>query len=622
VTRDEKEEQAIRRGEYRGHNFPDFVERWDRTTFRAVGYALSATTTFLAVVPVAVHHYHRLDEMTTTTMMISAWPSFLPAVFVGGLTALYWKVGIENVTQREHAILRNYPVIGNIRYVLETIRPEVRQYLVESDTDGRPVDRLSRSLVYSRSKGCDDTLPFGTRRDVYAPGYEWACHSMYPRRAVPDEYDYDEYDHDRGGTRGRRATIGTAEFGTTRPYSASLLNVSAMSYGAISDNAILALSAGARMGRFYHNTGEGGVSASHKEGGGDLVWNVGTGYFGCGTTSSDGGRVFDEDLFRETLSESPTVRMIEIKLSQGAKPGHGGILPRSKITPEIASARKLPYPPLVDCHSPPGHSAFSDHVGLIEFAARLREASGGLPVGIKLCVGDPRDVAGLVRAMVEVGSGPDFVTVDGGEGGTGAAPPEYSDSVGLPLEEGLVVVRNLLTGAGIRDKVRIVASGGVTNGFSLVRTIALGADVACAARAFMLSLGCIQALKCNTNRCPTGIATQDRELQYGLDPEEKSHRVYNFHRKTMDAAAEIVGTIGHDRFSDVSDMTNGRPRAVPLAASDIMRRITEGEVKTLEDYLPSVEPESLLRGCGPRNLQEIWDGTATGAKRSAIRWIY
>jgi glutamate synthase domain-containing protein 2 len=376
------------------------------------------------------------------------------------------------------------------------------------------------------------------------------------------------------------------------------------------------------------------------------VWNVGTGYFGCGTTSSiNGGRVFDESSFRETIHENTTIRMIELKVSQGAKPGHGGILPKSKITPEIAAARKLTYPPTFDCHSPPNHSAFSDHRGLIEFVSRLREYSGGMPVGIKLCVGDPRDVACLVRAMIDVGTGPDFITVDGGEGGTGAAPPEYSDSVGMPLEEGLVVVRNLLIGAGLRSKVRIVASGKVTNGFSLVRTLALGADATCAARAFMLSLGCIQALKCNTNRCPTGIATQDRDLQYGLDPAEKSHRVYNFHRKTMDAAAEIVGTIGHDRFSDLSGecvfcyfpemhgsyfvflemIVSGRTLShqIPLAtANDIMRRISDVEVKTLEDYLPSVEPESLLKGCAPRNLQKIWDGTATGAKRSEIRWIY
>jgi len=244
--------------------------------------------------------------------------------------------------------------------------------------------------------------------------------------------------------------------------------------------------------------------------------------------------------------------MIEIKLSQGAKPGHGGILPMAKITPEIAEARKLDYPATMDCHSPPNHSAFMNPREMIDFIIHLRELSGGLPVGIKLCVGDPRDIASLVHMMVEMGNGPDFITVDGGEGGTGAAPPEYSNSVGLPLEEGLVVVRNLLTGADLRSKVKINASGKVMSGFSLVRTLALGADLTCAARAFMLSLGCIQALKCNTNKCPTGIATQNKELQYGLDPQDKSYRVYNFHTKTMQAASEIVGTMGHDHFSDVT----------------------------------------------------------------------
>jgi glutamate synthase domain-containing protein 2 len=304
------------------------------------------------------------------------------------------------------------------------------------------------------------------------------------------------------------------------------------------------------------NTGEGGVSLSHRNGGGNLVWNVGTGYFGCGVTLPDGKRMFDAALFQETIHESPTIRMIEIKLSQGAKPGHGGVLPLAKITPEIAEARKLQYPATSDCNSPSNHSAFNDHVGLIEFIMQLRELSGGLPVGIKLCVGDPRDIACLVHAMVEMGNGPDFITVDGAEGGTGAAPPEYCNAIGLPLEEGLAVVRNFLAGAGIRQKVKIIASGKVTSGFSLVRTLALGADLTNAARAFMLSLGCIQALKCNTNKCPTGIATQNKELQYGLDPTDKSYRVYNFHRKTMDAAAEIIGTIGHDQFASISGEFN------------------------------------------------------------------
>jgi len=272
--------------------------------------------------------------------------------------------------------------------------------------------------------------------------------------------------------------------------------------------------------------------------------------------------MFEPALYQEMIQENEQqIKMIEIKLSQGAKPGHGGILPRAKITPEIAEARKLEYPATSDCHSPPNHSAFSNPREMIEFICQLREYGGGLPVGIKLCVGDPREIAALVRAMVDMGNGPDFITVDGSEGGTGAAPPEYSNSVGLPLEEGLVVVRNLLTGAGMRSKVRINASGKICSGFSLTRTLALGADITCAARAFMLSLGCIQALKCNTNKCPTGIATQNKELQYGLDPEDKTFRVYNFHRRTVQAAAEIVGTIGHGRFSELEGMwTMGRQR--------------------------------------------------------------
>lgn len=409
---------------------------------------------------------------------------------------------------------------------------------------------MRRSLVYQRAKNVDDTLAFGTRRDVYAAHHEWACHAMFPKPPVPPDDGYSATSEQPW----RRSWIGTEAFGTKMRYSASILNVSAMSYGAISDNAILALNAGAKMGHFYHNTGEGGVSKSHKQGGGDLVWNIGTGYFGCGTTASDGSgqRMFQPALFQEMLHENEgRIKMIEIKLSQGAKPGHGGILPQAKITPDIAQARKLPYPATSDCHSPPGHSAFSNPREMIEFIVTLRELGGGLPVGIKLCVGDPRDIAALVRTMVDMGNGPDFITVDGAEGGTGAAPPEYSNSVGLPLEEGLVVVRNFLTGAGMRSKVRIIASGKVCSGFSLTRTLALGADITCAARAFMMSLGCIQALKCNTNKCPTGIATQNRELQYGLDPQDKTYRVFNFHRRTVQAAAEIVGTIGHHRFSEL-----------------------------------------------------------------------
>ena len=371
-------------------------------------------------------------------------------------------------------------------------------------------------------------MPFGTRRNVYDVHHEWACHSMWPVQVHSDA--------------AKRYTIGAAEFGTTQPYSASILNISAMSYGAISDNAILALNSGAKMGNFYHNTGEGGVSRFHLQGNGDIVWNIGTGYFGCGTSGVGSERVFDPAMFQSTIERGEgRIKMIEVKLSQGAKPGHGGLLPKAKVTEEIALARRIEYPPTGDCHSPARHSAFSNAHELISFIIKLRTLSGGLPVGMKLCVGDPLDIAALCKAIVEAGNGPDFITVDGAEGGTGAAPPELSNSVGLPLEEGLVVVRNMLVGAGLKDKIAINASGRITSGFSVVRTIALGADITCAARSFMMSLGCIQALKCNTNKCPTGIATLNKDLMFGLDPVQKSVRgKLKPFQQFMDLHAEVA----------------------------------------------------------------------------------
>jgi glutamate synthase domain-containing protein 2 len=321
--------------------------------------------------------------------------------------------------------------------------------------------------------------------------------------------------------------------------------------------------------------------------------------------------MFDPDTFQGTIDECQgQIKMIEIKLSQGAKPGHGGILPKSKITQEIADARKLDYPPTDDCHSPPGHSAFASPEEMIQFIMQLRQLSYGLPVGIKLCVGDPTEIAALVRAMVEVGNGPDFISVDGGEGGTGAAPPEFSDSIGLPLEEGLVVVRNFLVGAGLKGQVKVNCAGRLCSGFSLVRMIALGADITCAARAFMMSLGCIQALKCNTNKCPTGITTQNKELQYGLDPYDKTNRVYNYHSKTVQAAAEVVGTIGRESFVEVT-------------GGDLMRRVRQGKIQTLSEYFPEVAEGCLLNGTGPKRLQDVWN-TASGDDSSTHtrRWIY
>jgi glutamate synthase domain-containing protein 2 len=566
-----------------GHNFPDFLEHWNRKTFRKVGYGLNAAT--------AVSVAAGAGLMGSTGLYIS----FLPAAAMGALTYGYWKVGLQDIKQTSHALRRNYPVLANIRYILETIRPELRQYIVESDTDGRPFNRLTRAQVYQRAKNVDDTIPFGTRRDVYQTHHEWACHSMWPREIESEN--------------AKRHVIGTSQYGTTKPYSASVLNISAMSYGAISDNAILALNRGAKLGGFYHNTGEGGVSRFHLEGGGDIVWNVGTGYFGCG--SGEGKkRVFEPSMLKETIDEAQgRIKMIEIKLSQGAKPGHGGLLPRAKITREIAEARKLPFPANSDCHSPARHSAFSTPFELIEYLASVREISGGLPVGIKMCVGQPGEFASLCKAMLALQNGPDFITVDGAEGGTGAAPPELTNSVGLPLEEGLVVVRNMLEGAGLRDKTAINASGRVASAFSLVRTVAIGADITCAARAFMLSLGCIQALKCNTNKCPTGIATQDKDLMFGLDPDVKAHRVYHFHRKTMNAASDIIGIMGYDSFYDVQ-------------ADDIMRRVQHNKVRTLAEHFPGVDSGCLLHGKGPPRLQAAWDSCEPDSTQvCSRRWI-
>jgi glutamate synthase domain-containing protein 2 len=543
------------------HNFPDFIEHWNRDMFRTVGYGLSAATVLAVAMSAAT--------ITTTTAS-----TIVPSMALGLLTFGYWKIGLNDIQQKSHTLSRNYPVLGHVRYLFETIRPELRQYIVESDTDGKPFDRNHRSQVYRRAKGngrfipcmskqtlfiqqqqhhvptpghvrvthvtcfsfaylpppppptttttlivlTDDTVPFGTRRNVYEVHHEWACHSMWPVQISTAA------NNDATAAKATRTMVGTAAFGTTQPYSASVFNVSGMSYGAISDNAILALNGGAKRAHCFQNTGEGGVSRFHLQEGGDLVWNIGTGCFGCGSGTGE-KRVFEPSMFQETLEKaSGQIKMVEIKLSQGAKPGKGGILPRAKITREIAEARRLAFPPTDDCHSPHRHASFNNAYELVEFIARVRELSGGLPVGIKMCVGEPREIGVLCKAMIDIGNGPDFITVDGAEGGTGAAPAELSDSVGQPLEEGLVLVRNFLIGCGLKDKVKLNASGRITSGFSIVRTLALGADYTSAARAFMMSIGCIQALKCNTNKCPTGIATLDKDLMYGLDPTLKSTR--------------------------------------------------------------------------------------------------
>jgi glutamate synthase domain-containing protein 2 len=431
-------------------------------------------------------------------------------------------LGLWDMTQRTHAVLRNFPIIGHGRYLLELIRPEINQYFVESNTDGTPFNREQRSVVYQRAKGVLDTLPFGTQMDVYQPGYEWIEHSMRAKHLHGDP---------------PRVTVGGPD--CKQPYSASLYNVSAMSYGSLSKNAVLALNRGAKQGGFAHNTGEGGVSPYHLQGG-DLVWQVGTGYFGC--RADDGG--FSAEKFEKNAGR-PEVKMIEIKLSQGAKPGHGGILPAGKVTPEIAEIRGVPLGK--DVLSPPAHSAFSTPRGLLEFVAKLRELSGGKPIGFKLCVGRKREFLAICKAMVETGIKPDFITVDGGEGGTGAAPIEFSNRVGMPLTESLIFVHNALRGIGVRDDIKVIASGKIMSGFAIARAIALGANLCNSARGMMFAVGCIQARRCNANDCPAGVATHKPHLVQGLDVTDKTARVVRFHESTIKAFVELLGAAGFER---------------------------------------------------------------------------
>jgi glutamate synthase domain-containing protein 2 len=495
------------------------------------------------------------------------WPPVLWALVVAGPIILR---GVADMTQTRQAVRRNFPVIGHGRYLLELIRPEINQYFVESNSDGRPFSRNDRSVVYQRAKGELDTLPFGTQRDVYAVGYEWINHSLAP--VEPDQAC-------------SRVTVGGPA--CRQPYAASIFNVSAMSYGSLSKNAVLALNAGAKTGGFAHNTGEGGLSPYHLEPGGDLVWQIGTGYFSCRTP--DGRFSVDEFATRAAL---PNVKMIEVKLSQGAKPGHGGILPAAKLTPEIVAIRGVV--PGQDVVSPPAHTAFSSPLGLLQFLQTLREASDGKPVGFKLCVGKRHEFFGIVKAMLTSGLRPDFITVDGAEGGTGAAPLEFSDSVGTPLNDGLSFVHNALVGAGLRDEIRVIASGKVNTGFQIATKVALGADMCNAARAMMFALGCIQALRCNTNKCPTGVATQDPELVHGLHVGDKSERVARFHRETVKSFFEVLGAAGFQQPRDLKPWF-------------VMRRVNSGEVRSYHEIYPTLEPGSLLTGTVTGSLGRAWE---------------
>jgi glutamate synthase domain-containing protein 2 len=481
---------------------------------------------------------------------------WLWTLLFGALSAL----GFKDLRQERHAVLRNYPVIGHLRFLLEYIRPEIRQYFLEADHEAAPFSRAQRSLVYARAKGDSDKRPFGTQLDVSADGYEWINHSVAPTKLSTHDF---------------RIPVGSEQNGCKQPYSASVFNISAMSFGALSANAILALNQGAKAGRFAHDTGEGSISVHHRQHGGDLIWEIGSGYFGC--RNDDG--TFNAEKFQANACD-PQVKMIELKLSQGAKPGHGGLLPGSKVTAEIAEARGVPLG--VDCVSPAAHSAFSTPLEMMAFIAQLRELSGGKPVGFKLCIGHPWEWFAMVKAMLTSGIVPDFIVVDGAEGGTGAAPVEFTDHVGAPLQEGLLLVHNTLKGAGLRHRVRVGCAGKVVSAFDMARMMALGADWCNSARGFMFALGCIQAQACHTGHCPTGVTTQDAHRQQALHVPSKAERVANFHQQTLHALQEIVQAAGLRHPSEIT-------------AHHIVRRVNDNEVRLLVNLVPQLDTGALLQ---------------------------
>jgi len=507
-----------------------------------------------------VREYFIIISIVLTATIIIIAQFWFPMIWVFLLIGPLIVMGIFDIVQKKHTIRRNFPLLGRFRYILESIRPEIMQYFVETDTQGRPLNRILRSLIYRRAKGENDTEPFGTQLDVYHAGYEWLEHSMYAKNNPQNIGEFP------------RLLIGGAA--CKQPYSSSLLNISAMSFGSLSKNAVLALNKGAKMGNFAHNTGEGGISNYHLENSGDLIWQIGTGYFGC--RHDDG--TFNEVTYRENAIR-PQVKMIEIKLSQGAKPGHGGILPASKNTEEIAKIRHVK--PGITVHSPPSHSAFSDPIQFMYFIKKLRDLSDGKPVGFKLCMGRKQEFMDFCEAMIHTGIKPDFISVDGGEGGTGAAPVEFSNSMGMPLREGLIFVHDTLVGFDLRKDIKVIVAGKIITGFHMARAIALGADGCNSARAMMLSIGCIQALQCNTNTCPVGVATQNESLVKGLVVEDKAPRAQRYHDATIRSFLELVAAAG---LNDPSELTRDH----------ISKRVGLYSVKTYEDIYPYVEQGSLI----------------------------
>ncbi len=501
-------------------------------------------------------------------------------LWVASVFAVLVAIGVWDMIQTKHALRRNYPILANLRFILEKVRPEIRQYFLESDLDGTPFNRAKRAIVYQRAKLELETRPFGTQKDVYASGFEWLAHSLAPAKV--ENHDF-------------RVMVGGPD--CAQPYSISLFNISAMSFGSLSANAIRALNKGARMGGFAHDTGEGGYSRHHREFGGDIIWEIASGYFGC----RDPDGAFNAETFA-TSARLPQVKMIEIKLSQGAKPGHGGVLPGRKVTAEIAAARAVPVG--VDCVSPAAHSAFSTPMEMMGFIRRLRELSGGKPVGFKLCIGHKVEFMAICKAMLDSGVTPDFIVIDGKEGGTGAAPMEFADHIGFPLREGLTFAHNCLVGAGLRDRIRLGASGRIITAFDIARTLALGADWCNSARGFMFAVGCVQSLACHTDHCPTGVATQDPMRQRAVVVPDKAERVARFHARTLSALGELMAAAGLEHPNDVR-------------RDQIMRRVSPTRVECFADAYPELKPGCLTRDDAPPEYAALWAMASAGSFHSA-----
>lgn len=501
----------------------------------------------------------------------------IPILIFGALTAL----GVRDLMQKGHAVLRNYPISAHIRFLLEEIRPEMRQYFFESEKDGMPFSRDIRAVVYQRAKMQLDKRPFGTQEDVYRQGYEWMHHSVSPKTHAEEKF---------------RVTIGGPD--CAKPYSASVFNISAMSFGALSPNAVRALNAGARKGGFAHDTGEGGFSPYHAEMGGDIIWEIGSGYFGC--RHLDG--TFDPEAFAR-VARQDQIKMVELKISQGAKPGHGGVLPAAKVSEEISKIRGVAMGE--DCISPASHRAFSTPVGMMQFIGEMRKLSGGKPTGFKLCIGHPWEFLAICKAMIETGIYPDFIVVDGNEGGTGAAPLEFMDHLGMPMREGVSFVHNALIGINARDRIKIGASGKIATAFDMARAMSIGADYCNSARGFMFSLGCIQSLSCHTDRCPTGVATQDPTRARALYVPLKIDRVHNYHLATLHSLTELIAAAGLEHPQQLR----------PIHFS---QRTSTTDVKSFAQLYPSLRPGELLEGTEDARFRDAWRMARTETFQPAL----